>query len=60
MGNESQTILFALTREEAVEVFSRCLKSAEEDTDAFASALKKIGHALGTAISQPEPERMAS
>ncbi len=49
MENETLPIVIKLTREEAYEVFSRCLRSTEEDNLASETALKKIAHSLETA-----------
>lgn len=43
MWRDCEHLLLELTQEEAYELFARCLKSSDEDTEASRSALRKLG-----------------
>lgn len=47
MERDADLVLLRLTRDEAFELFARCLKSADEDTPESRSVLKKISQAVG-------------
>lgn len=51
----SPTVRIQLTQEEAVELFERCLKSSEEDSGSFSTALLK----LAAAVAYFADERLA-
>lgn len=51
MEGRNEIIVVALTFEEAHEVFSRCLRSTEEDNPVSDAVLKK----LATALNEPAP-----
>jgi hypothetical protein len=44
--SEDRLIVLALTEEEAAELLNRSLSNAEEDNEAFRSALRKLAHCL--------------
>ena len=48
MDGREDVILVGLTREEIHEVFSRCLRSQEEDNQVSAGILRKLAQILGT------------
>ncbi len=58
MELDAEVYLVPLSREEALEVFSRCLQCQEADTEHSASALKKLAQILA-AESCPGQARVA-
>jgi hypothetical protein len=56
MLNREREVVVRLTPEEAWELFSRCLKSADEDNAASREALRK----LAAVLERAEPVRQAS
>lgn len=44
--NDPEAIQITLSREEAIEIFSRCLRCVDEDNYVSASALKKLATVL--------------
>lgn len=51
MEGRNEIILVALSYEEAHELFSRCLRSTEEDNSVSDAVLKK----LASALNEPAP-----
>ena len=43
MWSDREHLVLELTQDEAYELFARCLKSVDEDTEASRSALRKLG-----------------
>ena len=46
MNQHQETIFLSLSREEALELFSRCLRSDEEDNTTSAAVLRKLAGIL--------------
>jgi hypothetical protein len=46
MGRYSEFLLLELTYDEAFDLFTRCLKSADEDNDESRTVLMKLGRLL--------------
>ncbi len=46
MARPSKEICIVLTREEAYEILTRCLQSAENDTPTFQSAILRLARAI--------------
>lgn len=46
MERDVESVVLRLTTEEAYELFSRCLRSDQDDTDASSNALRKLAGAL--------------
>lgn len=55
MWSNCENLVLELTQDEAFELFARCLKSADEDTEASRSALRK----LGLLLDAPQSRRAA-
>jgi len=47
MDAEDEVLMIALTRDEATEVFLRCLRSQDEDTNVSTTALQKLARLIG-------------
>lgn len=54
MGNSAGIVPLSLTREEAWELLSRCLRSEDPDDEAFRNALHKLARALRETTTQAE------
>lgn len=59
MWREEDELVIRLTKAEALDLFSRCLKSLDEDNDESRRVLKKLAHAIDT-IPSLRPAHKAS
>lgn len=57
-SNEQDILLLVLSLEEAHELFQRCLRSHEDDTEASTSAMRKLGDLIARA-SRSEEQKAA-
>jgi hypothetical protein len=46
MEQANDLVVVSLTREEAVELFTQCLRSCDDDTEISLEILRKLGRAL--------------
>lgn len=46
MWHEEEVLNLGLTKDEALELFSRCLRSHEDDNEHFRSVLRKLARAI--------------
>jgi hypothetical protein len=54
MAPDSEILLVPFTRDEALELFNRCLRSLDEDNERSAAVLRKLAEALRRDESEPD------